>query len=96
MADNRQQPNPNDPAPRSELDASKVKPDTDNRTDEGLSSQPQFSTYSQAKVSDDPGPDEVPETVPPSGPVTIQELGVASQGKPSANQDDAGATPDKS
>lgn len=103
--------NPNDPAPFSTLDAQKVKPDADNRTDAALSSQPQHSSYKQAKVGRDPntvglayggGEDEdrdaaaeVAETVPPAGPITIQERGVAKRDKPSANQDDAGATPDK-
>jgi hypothetical protein len=74
----------------------KVKPDTKARSDEGLSSQPQFSDYEKAKVSSDPEPHEVAETIPPAGPSTIQTRGVATTGKPSANQDDAGATAKKS
>jgi len=45
------------------------------------SNQAAFASYSQAKVSDDPDVDEVLETDPPAGPVTLQERGVASKSK---------------
>jgi hypothetical protein len=61
-------PNASVPVESGSFDKSKVSPDVDARSDDGLSSQPQHSTYKSQ---------EPEEANPPNGPETVQERGVA-------------------
>lgn len=71
------------PAKKGAFDKNKVTPDTDDRSDDGLSSQVQFSEFEDAPVGesaekDENAPDEIAATNPPAGPSTVQTRGVGS------------------